>query len=148
MTLRRAAALVWAAPVSLPAAGLALAVRATGGQWRWHAGALEAHGGALARWVGARGGYSAITLGHVILATHADELARHHVHERVHVAQYERYGALMLLLYPGASLWAALRGRRGYWDNAFEREARLLTAKAARTKPPKHPTATTPTPTR
>jgi hypothetical protein len=146
--LRRAAALAWAAPVTLPAFGLAVALRATGGQWRWHAGALEVHGGVLAHWVGRRGGYSAITLGHVILATQAEELARHHVHERVHVAQFERYGALMLLLYPGASLWAALRGRRGYWDNPFEREARLLTARAARPRSSTRPTRPAPTTTR
>ncbi len=69
--------------------------------------------------------FSAITLGHIVLArTHAC----HHVnraHEWVHVAQYERWGPLFFVLYAGSSAWQLLRGRRPYTDNHFERQARI-----------------------
>ncbi|HEY0712144.1 MAG TPA: hypothetical protein VGF45_05695 [Polyangia bacterium] len=45
-------------------------------------------------------------------------------HEREHVRQYLRWGALLLLAYPAASVWAALNGGHAYYDNVFERAAR------------------------
>ena len=96
------------------------------------AGTLEVGGGALCRVIARWAGYDAITLGHVILGRHAQALARLRLHERVHVRQYERFGALMLLLYPLAGAWALLRGRRAYWDNPFERQARFAEAVAQR----------------
>lgn len=72
--------------------------------------------------------FSAITLGHIVLArTHACHGAVRS-HERVHVAQYERWGLLFFVLYLGSSAWQLLRGRRPYIDNHFEREARRLEA--------------------
>ena len=47
-------------------------------------------------------------------------------HERVHVRQYERLGALFFPLYVGSSLVQWLRGRDPYFDNHFEREAYAL----------------------
>jgi hypothetical protein len=41
----------------------------------------------------------------------------------VHVAQYERWGALFLVLYPASSAIQWLCGRDPYYDNPFEREA-------------------------
>lgn len=68
--------------------------------------------------------FSAITLGHIVLArTHACHTAVRS-HERVHVAQYERWGPLFFVLYLGSSAWQLLRGRRPYIDNHFERQAR------------------------
>jgi hypothetical protein len=70
--------------------------------------------------------FSAITLGHIVLArTHACQRAMRS-HERVHVAQYERWGLLFFVLYLGSSAWQLLRGRRPYVDNHFERQARWL----------------------
>ncbi|EFK95691.1 conserved hypothetical protein, membrane [sediment metagenome] len=70
--------------------------------------------------------FRAITLGHIVLArTHAC----HHAvraHERVHVAQYERWGMLFFLLYLVSSAWQLFRGGRPYIDNHFERQARSL----------------------
>ena len=68
--------------------------------------------------------FVAITFGHVIVGTHAWELERLRVHERVHVAQFEKWGPLFLPVYllAGASQWA--HGRRAYWDNPSEEEAR------------------------
>ena len=123
---RRAAAYAWAAPVSLAALPAALLGAATGGRLRIHRGVLEASGGVL-RPILSRGipGFSvhAITFGHVVLGTDADALEETRAHERVHVRQYERWGALFLPLYLLASLLALARGRSVYADNAFERQA-------------------------
>lgn len=70
--------------------------------------------------------FAAITHGHVVLAVDAREMARCRAHERVHVAQYERWGPLFLLAYLGSSLWQWLQGRHAYWDNGFEVEARRV----------------------
>jgi hypothetical protein len=42
----------------------------------------------------------------------------------VHVRQYERWGLLFPILYVLASFRALLTGKRFYWDNVFEVEAR------------------------
>ena len=63
------------------------------------------------------------TLGHFVLArgpVPADVLA----HECEHIRQWSRFGPLYLPLYFGSSAFAWLRGRRPYWDNAFEAAAR------------------------
>lgn len=70
--------------------------------------------------------FCAITLGHVIVGINHAELHRLRAHERVHVRQYERWGALFLLAYPASSLLQWMQGRRPYWDNHFEVEARAL----------------------
>lgn len=64
----------------------------------------------------ARRGYSAITLGHVIVASGepSEALLRH---ELRHVAQYERFGLAFLPLY----LW--LLWRHGYRRHPLELEA-------------------------
>lgn len=65
----------------------------------------------------------AITLGHVVLGADARCLAESRGHERVHVRQYERWGALFPLLYAAASLAALALGRSVYAGNVFERQA-------------------------
>ena len=78
-----------------------------------------------ARWL-AKLPFSAITLGHIVLArTHACHTAVR-LHERIHVAQYERWGMLFFVLYLGNSAWQLVRGRRPYFDNHFEQQARRL----------------------
>jgi len=125
---RRAAAYLWAAPVSLLGLGLALA--AGPGRFRRHGGVLEVSGGLAGRLLACplpgSGPVAAITLGHVIIGRSAEMLAAVRSHERVHVAQAERWGALFLLAYPLASLLAWARGNHPYRDNAFEREARRI----------------------
>jgi hypothetical protein len=69
------------------------------------------------------GGASAITLGHVVLGRDERALAQTRAHERIHVRQYERWGAAFLPAYGAASLWAILSGGHYYFDNSFEREA-------------------------
>jgi hypothetical protein len=122
----------WAAPASLLglllAASLLLGRDAWRGKARWHSGVLEVSGGfpgwLLSRQLPFSGPAAAITLGHVVLAQSSAALAQTRRHERVHVAQYERWGVLFLLAYPLASLWAGLRGKHPYLDNVFEVEAR------------------------
>jgi hypothetical protein len=53
----------------------------------------------------------------------------------VHVRQYERWGLLLLPLYVASSLWQLLLGRDPYFDNRFEREAFLRTARTRRAAP-------------
>lgn len=97
------------------------------GRCRFVRGCLEVHGGAVTwflcnglPWIG---GGAAMTLGHVIIGRDETCLERSRDHEHVHVRQYERWGPLFLPAYVAASAWLACRGRNGYFDNPFEREA-------------------------
>jgi hypothetical protein len=120
-------AYAWAAPATV--LGLLLALLALrGGRVAIRDGVLEAHG-PLVRWALThltivRGGVAAITFGHVVLGRDSDALEWSRTHERVHVAQYERWGPFFLPAYVAASLWAFLRGGDFYLDNVFERAAR------------------------
>jgi hypothetical protein len=122
--------LLWAAPCSLLGLLISAALLLAGGRMRWADGALECclEQGALAAWLQRHQPFAAITLGHVIIALQAEDLQRLHAHERVHVKQFERWGALMLLAYPAASVWAWLQGDDPYFANFFEREAYLAEA--------------------
>jgi hypothetical protein len=126
-----ASRLLWAAPCSALGLLLGATVLFAGGRMRWTQGALECsfvRDGAVALWLQRHQPFAAITLGHVIVALNAQHLQRLHAHERVHVKQFERWGALMLLAYPAASLWAWLKGHDPYLANCFEREAYLADA--------------------
>lgn len=117
---------LWASPNTLLGACLA-ALAAAGGEARIVAGVLEAHG-PLLRWilrhaVPLKGGAQAVTLGHVVVGCDARSLDETRDHERVHVAQCERWGPWFLPAYLLSSLWALARGGDPYLDNAFEREA-------------------------
>jgi len=90
---------------------------------------IEFHGGIIdrvLRWVPIAGGASAMTLGHCVLGRTRTDLLRSRKHELVHVAQYERWGPLFFFAYGASSLWQLLHGRKAYWDNAFEVQARRL----------------------
>ncbi len=122
----RALLYLWVSPVSAPAAGVALLARLGGGVVQVREGVLEACGGFLPVVLGRiypPMSIAAITLGHVVLARTHDDLEQTRAHERVHVRQYERWGAFFPLLYLGASFSAVLRGGHAYYDNPFEREA-------------------------
>ncbi len=134
VSARRALGYLAALPVSAVAAAAVPFVLATGGRARVRDGVLEVEGGVLGPLL-TRGISSfpigAITLGHVVLAADASALVKAQAHERVHVAQYERFGALFPLLYLAASLRAVSRGGRAYRDNVFEREACLRAGEGA-----------------
>jgi len=118
---------LWASPVSLIGCALAGAAVLTGGEARAVEGVLEASGGMLTQWlprVGIGMTPVAMALGHVVVAVDADTLDQTRAHERVHVAQAERWGFLFPAAYLAASAVIAWNGGDPYRDNPFEREAR------------------------
>ncbi|MEO6408419.1 MAG: signal peptide prediction [Burkholderiaceae bacterium] len=130
----RIARCAWAAPCTLLGVCLFAPALLVGARARIVDGCIEI---ALARrkpgriWV-RRLPFNAITFGHLICAVNAAELVRLRRHERAHVAQYERWGALFLVAYPAASLWQWASGRRAYVDNVFEVQAREAASEAPR----------------
>jgi hypothetical protein len=119
---------LWPLPVTLLGMLAVLIARSSGGVVQRVDGVLESAGGWPARvlqWGFPFGGaVAAITLGHVVVGVSLDALTKTRAHERAHVRQFERWGALLLVLYPLAGLIAWLRGGDPYRDNVFEREAR------------------------
>jgi len=120
---------LWTAPITLPALAIGYACVALGGT-RIHKqeGVWEFYGGPIARLldvigVPGIGGVPAMTLGHVIWARNRRELRRWRQHEFVHVAQFQRWGPLLVPAFYAAAVWLRLRGRHPYYDNPFEREA-------------------------
>jgi hypothetical protein len=124
----RVAMYLWVMPVTLIGLLIVLIARSSGGVQQRVDGVLEAAGGWPARVLRHgfpfSGSVAAITLGHVVVGVSLAALDATRAHERVHVRQFERWGLLMLVLYPLAGLIAALRGGNPYIDNVFEREAR------------------------
>lgn len=122
----------WASPATLLGLLGVIAARAGGGSVRRVDGVLEAAGGWPGRLLQTgfpySGAVAAITLGHVVLGVSTAALTATRVHERAHVRQFERWGALLLVLYPLAGLAAWMRGGDPYRDNVFEREARAAEA--------------------
>jgi hypothetical protein len=121
--LRRILLYTWAAPTTLVGLVAGCLTLCTGGGVQRHAGALEFHGG-FSRWLGRRCGFSAMTLGHVIIGLDPLALAFCREHEQAHVRQVERWGGLFIPAYLAASLLAWWRGGHYYRDNWFERDAR------------------------
>ena len=115
---------LWASPATLVGLLLALLARLLRADIAVVDGVVEVVGtrGLHAR--PSRWPFVAITLGHVIVARNAAMLEGCRAHERAHVRQYERWGVLFFPLYLSSSAFECLRGRRPYWDNHFERQAR------------------------
>lgn len=118
--------LAWALPWTFIGLLLGLAALITGGSCQRVGRVMEFHGGLL-QWLLKRvpicGGAAAMTLGHVVIARTKADLDRSRRHELVHVAQYERWGPLMVPAYLACSAWLWLRGYDAYFDNPFEAEA-------------------------
>lgn len=127
MRLWRIAVYLWVSPTT--AIGLIFLPIAlmSGGRARWVQGVVEIHGGLvrfiLRRCTVLRGGVSAMTLGHVVIAQDQELMDATRSHERVHVRQAERWGPFFIPAYLLASVIVFVRGRRPYRDNPFEREA-------------------------
>lgn len=123
----RVVLVIWAFPATVIGLVLAALAMLSGGGLQVVEGAIEAHGGLLP-WIlrrlpFVRGGASALTLGHVVVAVDQATLSRTRCHERVHVRQYERWGPFLIPAYLAVGLWLRLRGRDAYLDNPFERDA-------------------------
>lgn len=100
-----------------------------GGHWRRHLGVMEFFGGRLGAVLARLPqplAFSAMTLGHVILALDRSALAQLRRHEHIHVRQYERWGPFFLPAYFLSSFLQLLRGRNPYRENHFERQAYAL----------------------
>jgi hypothetical protein len=119
---------LWASPSTL--LGLVIAVPLL---WRGRIacvdGVIEAHGPLLERALitltPLAGGADALTLGHLVIGRNPSALEATRTHERVHVRQYECWGPFFLPAYFVAGAFALARGRDPYFDNRFERHARL-----------------------
>lgn len=125
-TLRipRSAVWLWAAPWTILGLSVGLLGLATGGRMRRRAGVIECYGGAVTKLLERLPvDPIAMTLGHVILGRTGAGLDLARSHELVHVRQYERWGPLFGLAYLLCWLILRLRGRDGYRENPFEREA-------------------------
>lgn len=125
-TIDRVFRYLWTAPCTLIGLCLASPALFFGGSLRVIAGVVEIslypHGksNVFQRLLP----FNAITFGHVVIARTQADLHRLRAHEIEHVRQYEQWGILFFLAYPAASLWELVRGRRLYWDNWFEVQAR------------------------
>lgn len=119
---------LWALPATLLGVLVVVLARSSGGSVQTVDGVLESAGGwparILRRGFPFSGAVAAMTLGHVVVGVSLDALTATRAHERVHVRQFERWGMLLLVLYPLAGLLALLRGGNPYRDNIFEQEAR------------------------
>ncbi len=124
--LRKTAVIIWASPYSIIGLFIGFAGVFFGGRVRIAGPAIEFYDGGI-KWFVHRlphGQFTlALTLGHVILGQTDAALAVSRKHEAVHVAQYERWGPLMLPAYLLSSCYVYLMGKRFYRDNPFEREA-------------------------
>jgi hypothetical protein len=122
----RAIKYLWAAPYTLLGVALGTLALALGGSLRVQGGVMEFVGGALGRRLErlpAPLAFSAVTLGHVIIAADRSALTQLRQHEHVHVRQYERWGVLFVPAYLVSSLVQLVRGRDPYRENHFERQA-------------------------
>jgi hypothetical protein len=127
MSVRRVLVYLWTFPTTVVGLIATVLTLLTGGHARWHTGVLEVYGGfsafLLRKLVPLKGGASAMTLGHVVIARDPACHTQTRAHERIHVRQCERWGGLFIPAYLIMCLVLWLRGKRGYLDNPFEREA-------------------------
>lgn len=118
---------IWAAPCTAVGALIGALLCALGGSPRFVCGVVEvgfrnrSHPCARAL---LRLPFGGITFGHVVLAPTHECHAVLRPHERIHVAQYEKWGVFFFALYAASSFIQLLSGRRPYMDNCFEKEAR------------------------
>jgi hypothetical protein len=132
INLKKLLLYIWVSPITLLFLPLLGVAKLSGGKVTVHSGVIEICDGWLGQqlasglpWFGA---VNAFTVGHIVVGISAPHLASSRCHERVHVAQFEKWGCVFPLVYGLGSLYALARGKHAYWDNPYECEAR---AKAA-----------------
>lgn len=129
---RRLFRYLWASPYTMLGLALGSVAVLCGATARRQQGVVEICGGRIGATIARLPpalGFSAMTLGHVILAVDRSALAQLRFHEHVHVRQYERWGPLFLPAYLLSSLLQLLRGRNPYRENHFERQAYAMDAR-------------------
>ncbi|MEM6692217.1 MAG: hypothetical protein AAF664_22500 [Planctomycetota bacterium] len=118
--------IAWASPYTLLGLTLGVGGLLFGGKAKARGGVIEFYEGGV-KWMIHRlpqGQWTlAFTLGHTILGQTEASIDVARAHERVHVAQYERWGPFMLPVYYACSVFVWMRGGHFYRDNPFEREA-------------------------
>jgi hypothetical protein len=122
----RAMRYLWAGPYTVLGLALGLLGLMSGATWRIDRGVAEIAGGTIGGWLARLPpplAFSAMTLGHVILAVDHPALSALRQHEHVHVRQYERWGPLFVPAYLLSSFVQLLRGRDPYRENHFEQQA-------------------------
>lgn len=124
--LLKIAGFIWASPYTLLGLTIGAVGLLFGGRVRVVGTAIEFYDGGI-KWFVHRlpnGQFTlALTLGHVILGQTDASLDISRKHEAVHIAQYERWGPLMIPAYFLSSVFVCLAGKRFYRDNPFELEA-------------------------
>ncbi|MDD5392714.1 MAG: hypothetical protein PHE17_06810 [Thiothrix sp.] len=131
---------LWVAPITLWCLPLAWLAKWTGGGFAVHTGVLEVWGGKVGAWLDRGlpvfGAVNAFTLGHLVVGISPAHLECSRVHERTHVAQFERWGVLFPLIYALAGLRVQRQGKHRYWDNPYEIEARAAACLAVQQATP------------
>jgi hypothetical protein len=125
--ITRLPAYLWALPTTTVGLCIGTTALITRGHMQCVDGVLEFYGG-FVTWLLEnatllKGGASAMTLGHIVLGRTKFDLDRTRLHERIHVAQCQRWGPLFIPAYLLASAWIHLKHRDPYRDNPFEKEA-------------------------
>lgn len=121
---RQAALIAWASPWTCVGLCVGAAGMLSGGRVRRGPGIIEFHGGAVSKLLDLLPGAPfAMTLGHIVLGLNEAALDLALPHELVHVRQYERWGPIFIPAYLGCWFVLWLKGKDGYRDNPFEREA-------------------------
>lgn len=117
----------WTLPTTAVGLTIGAACLPFGAKWSLHSGVIEIHGGGVA-WLLEnatllKGGALAITFGDCVLGRSQAALDLTRDHERVHVRQARKWGALFIPAYLAASLIAKLQRQDAYRGNIFEKEA-------------------------
>ena len=99
----------WAAPTTMVGILAGALTICTGGRAQVRRGAVEFYGG-FSRWLAGKWGFSAMTLGHVIIGRDTWCLEFCRDHEQAHVRQVERWGAAFIPAYLLASVIAWWQG--------------------------------------
>lgn len=141
MRLKQLLRYIWVSPITLLFLPLLGVAKLSGGKVTLHTGVIEICDG----WLGRKlhqglplfGAVNAFTVGHIVVGVSAQHLAASRCHERVHVAQFEKWGCVFPLVYGLGSLYALARGKHAYWDNPYECEARAKAAEYSPVNPTK-----------
>ncbi len=143
ISLKQVVRYVWVSPITLLFLPLVGVAKLTGGQVSVHTGVIEICDGwlgrQLARGLPGFGAVNAFTVGHIVLGISTSHLASSRCHERVHVAQFEKWGCVFPLIYGLGSVRALLNGQHAYWDNPYECEARAKAAQQTLQHSPVNP---------